>query len=266
MTPSRIVLCADDYGLSPAVSAAIRELLDAGRLSATSCMVVYPDFPEQAALLQPYLDRADIGLHFTLTAERPFAAVFRDAYLNPIAPSAAQRAVDDQVDAFSKAIGRPPDYIDGHQHVHLLPVVREAIAYTAHRIGAYVRLTSEPIDIGMYRRPASFQSACLAMLSRPLGRLVRKVGVTTNKGFRGVRSFRERAPFRQLFRKMISGSRDGWLVMCHAGRVDSVLASRDGITSQREDEFRYMAGPDFLPDLAEAGVTLSTLRQILPTT
>ena len=39
-TPRRIWLCADDYGLSPGVNRAIRDLIERGRLNATSVMVV----------------------------------------------------------------------------------------------------------------------------------------------------------------------------------------------------------------------------------
>ena len=48
----RIVLCADDYGLSPGVSRAIRDLVTRGRINATSAMVVAPSLnPSEAALL-----------------------------------------------------------------------------------------------------------------------------------------------------------------------------------------------------------------------
>ena len=40
--PRRIWLCADDYGLSPGVNRAIRDLIARGRLNATSVMVVGP--------------------------------------------------------------------------------------------------------------------------------------------------------------------------------------------------------------------------------
>ena len=40
----RIWLCADDYGIAPGVSAAIRDLVARGRLNATSAMVVAPAF------------------------------------------------------------------------------------------------------------------------------------------------------------------------------------------------------------------------------
>ena len=41
-TPRRIWLCADDYGISPGVNRAIRNLIERGRLNATSVMVVGP--------------------------------------------------------------------------------------------------------------------------------------------------------------------------------------------------------------------------------
>ena len=40
--PRRIWLCADDYGLSPGVNRAIRDLIERGRLNATSVMMVGP--------------------------------------------------------------------------------------------------------------------------------------------------------------------------------------------------------------------------------
>lgn len=40
--PRRIWLCADDYGLSDGVNRAIRDLIERGRLNATSVMMVTP--------------------------------------------------------------------------------------------------------------------------------------------------------------------------------------------------------------------------------
>ena len=40
--PRRIWLCADDYGMSPGVNRAIRELIGRGRINATSVMVATP--------------------------------------------------------------------------------------------------------------------------------------------------------------------------------------------------------------------------------
>ena len=44
-----MVLCADDYGLTPGISAGIRELLSMGRVSATSCLVLSPFWKAEIA-------------------------------------------------------------------------------------------------------------------------------------------------------------------------------------------------------------------------
>ncbi|HEY1962634.1 MAG TPA: ChbG/HpnK family deacetylase [Rhizomicrobium sp.] len=263
MAPRKIVLCADDYGLSPAVGRGIRELLEMHRLSATSCMVVFPEFAEEGPLLHPFFDRADIGLHFTLTSDRSLPSVMVRGWLRQLDPKVTREELERQLDLFARATGRPPDYIDGHQHVHLLPHVREAVAEAAQRIGAYVRLTREPIDRRMLGRAAPRDSAYLSWASRPLARLAAKRGVHTNTGFRGVRSFKERTPFRELFRKTIADTANGSIVMCHPGHVDEALKSRDPIHRQREEEFAYFAGDDFPRDLEAAGLQLARLHEAL---
>src|ERR1700750_868806 len=81
-TPRRFWLCADDYGLSPGVNRAIRDLIERGRLNATSVMVVGPAIGrdevgalQAAAAKSP---RCAIGLHATLTAPfRPLTMHFQ---------------------------------------------------------------------------------------------------------------------------------------------------------------------------------------------
>jgi chitin disaccharide deacetylase len=261
----KIVLCADDYGLSPAVSRGIRELLARRRLSATSCMMVYPEFVEDGPLLQPFFDTADIGLHFTVTTERPLYSVLIAGWLRRLDPAEMRGEMKRQLDTFTSVMGRPPAYIDGHQHVHLLPGVREAVVETAREIGAYVRLTAEPIDSAMMQHPAPVDSAYLSWASRPLAQRAAQHGVRTNTGFRGVRTFKEREPFRTLFQRMMSGATNGSIVMCHPGHVDDVLIARDPIHRQREEEYAYLASDDLAKDLSAAGLQLATLREALAT-
>src|ERR1700754_252304 len=78
----RIWLCADDYGLSDGVNRAIRDLIERGRLNATSVMTVTPAIGREAATaLQASVansPRCAIGLHVTLTAPfRPLTMHFR---------------------------------------------------------------------------------------------------------------------------------------------------------------------------------------------
>ena len=145
MATTAIVLCADDYGIAPGVGRAIRDLLDRHHLSATSCMVVSPDFGAEGPLLAPYAERADVGLHLTLTQDQPLGRLMLAAYSRKLDSRAIAAEVERQIARFTQVVGRAPDFIDGHQHVHLLPGVREAVAASAKRIGAYLRLTDEPL-------------------------------------------------------------------------------------------------------------------------
>ena len=87
--PRRIWLCADDYGLSPGVNRAIRDLIKRGRLNATSVMVVGAAVgrDDEVAALQDVVaernawgNRFAVGLHVTLTAPfRPLTMHFRPA-------------------------------------------------------------------------------------------------------------------------------------------------------------------------------------------
>jgi len=263
MIKKRIVLCADDYGYSPGVSRGIRALLERERLSATSCMVVYPEFELDGPLLKPFLGRIDVGLHFTLTADRTIGSLALGAHLRPHTLEGVAAELERQISTFNDVIGRPPDYIDGHQHVHILPVVREAVVQATKRIGAYVRSTVDPIGFAMCRRPAMFESIYLARASRKLASLAHVAGVPVNCGFRGVRTFREKVSFRPLFRRMVRDAGNGCLVMCHPGYADPLLADRDHVQKAREDELRYLAGPEFPGDVAEEGLVLSRLAEAL---
>ena len=80
-----IWLCADDYGISPAVNVAIRDLVVRGRINATSVMVVAPNFYRSEAISLNVLNasetRVAIGLHVTLTAPyQPLSRKFQPVY------------------------------------------------------------------------------------------------------------------------------------------------------------------------------------------
>src|ERR1700749_4879265 len=133
----RIWLCADDYGISPGVNRAIRDLIENGRLNATSAMVVGPAIGrdevnalKDAAKANP---RCALGLHVTLTAPFrpltmhfrpldggmfvPFARLLRAGQLRRLDSEIVRAEVVMQLNAFHDLFGRAPDFVDGHQHV-----------------------------------------------------------------------------------------------------------------------------------------------------
>jgi predicted glycoside hydrolase/deacetylase ChbG (UPF0249 family) len=274
---TRIWLCADDYGISPSVNAAIRDLVVRGRLNATSVMVLAPSFHRGEALalqtLNAKTQRVAIGLHLTLTAPfRPLSEGFRPlrhraflplgmlllrAGLRSLAPDALVTEITRQVRVFAKHFGRPPDFIDGHQHVQLFPQVRDAVLAVARREApcAWVRQCGRvlPSRHALDDR----KGLLLDVLSRGFRRRAAALGVRTNPAFAGTYTFRDQADFAVTFPHFLDGLADGSVVMCHPGFVDSELQKLDPLTTLREQEYAFFAQDTFPGLLARHGVALA---------
>jgi len=270
----RIWLVADDYGMSPGVNAAIRDLAARGRLSATSVMVVAPSFSRAEALaLAPRAGaaaRLAVGLHVTLTAPfRPLTPDFRPTRDGAFLPLGAMMArallrrldrdkiaaeIAAQLAALHDAFGRAPDYVDGHQHVQLLPTVRDALlaAISAQAPHAWARQCGSVAP-----RLADPKGLLLDRLSRAFRARAAAHGIRTNPAFAGTYDFSDRMPFAERFARFIDGLPDGGLVMCHPGHVDEELRRLDPVTDQRAREYAYFAGDGFADLLRAQGVALA---------
>lgn len=269
--PKPIVLCADDFAISPGVSSAIIDLLARGRLSATSCMSASRHWPRVANKLSPLAASVDIGLHLTLTDGRSLSQMPRlapDGRLPPLRRlmlDALTRRLDRaeiageirrQLDAFVAARGCMPDFIDGHQHVHLLPGIREEVlalfAAPLAKPLPYLRICWEPPGQILARAVAVGKASVIAALSLPLRREARRRKIPINDSFRGVCAFAGGQDFPRHFRRFLRGSGARAIVMCHPGFADAELAAADPVTAERECEYAYFASDRFMADLAEA--------------
>lgn len=272
----RLVLCADDYGIAPGVGAAIRELMEMGRLGAVSCMTVSPHWPSEARLLRPLEGRAAFGLHLTLTDHAPLGPMprlapggrfpplrrlLRQSLAGSLEAAEIGAEIERQIDAFTAALGRPPAFVDGHHHVHHLPGIGNTLLpLMRRRLGpeAWVRYCDEPLHAVMARGVSVLKAASLSLLGRRFAQAGRRLGVPGNSGFRGIYDFTDRMPYKHLFARFLNPPRDGMLVMCHPGVVDAALAAADRVTTAREQEFRFLRGPGFDAALETAGVHTSS--------
>lgn len=251
----RIVICADDYGIAPGVSEAIRALLAERRINATSVMTVLPDLFEEADALLPLTGgQASIGLHVTLTGSfEPLTHGFKGAtfpslgrlLLTALArrldPVNVKAEVETQFIAFEEAFGRPPDHVDGHQHVHLLPTVREAVLEVTRRRApnAWVRdcTPAEGSLTGLDPK-----GRFIGFLARGFAEQAKAAGLTVNRGFAGAYDFKLGTNYGRILTHFINGLGDGGLVMVHPGLVDEALVKRDPLTRAREAEYEVLAG------------------------
>jgi hypothetical protein len=270
-----IWLCADDYGISHGVNAAIRELIMRGRLNATSVMVLAPHFDRGDArslqMLNTGAKRVAIGLHLTLTAPfepvsesftpkrngcfLPMKAMQLAALARRLDRGALKLEIAAQIHAFAGAFGRLPDFIDGHQHVHLFPQVREAL------LGVMAEATPDAWVRQCGRAPAArrfgaHKALTLDVLSAGLRRKAKKAGIATNPAFAGSYSFSNRAVFPKIFPRFLEGLPDGGLIMCHPGFVDAELKRLDSLTHLREREYEFFMSDEFADVLKAHNVAL----------
>jgi chitin disaccharide deacetylase len=275
--PRHVWLCADDYGLSPGVNRAIRDLIARGRLNATSVMVVGPaigraevDALDAAASNSP---RCAIGLHATLSAPfhpltmhfRPlhgglfpaFPKLLRAGLLRRLDPEIIRAELTAQIAAFVERFGRAPDFVDGHQHVQLFPQVRDAFlgAVKEGAPKAWVRQGGRNQPLA--QRLGNPKALLLDILSAQFRRRASRANIAFNPAFAGAYDFSKAADFGELLKQFLDGLPDGGLVMCHPGFVDDILISLDPLTGQREREHAFLAGDAFPRLLAANNITLT---------
>ena len=273
----RIWLCADDYGISPGVNRAIRDLIEGGRLNATSVMVVGPSLGrEEVAALQAAAassPRCAIGLHATLTAPfhpltmhfrplegglfLPFPKLLRAGLLRRLDPEIIRAELMIQLATFKDLFGRAPDFVDGHQHTQLYPQVRDAFlsAVKDAAPAAWVRQCGRRAR-PLLQRLGAPKALFLDGLSAQFRKRAAGAGVAFNPGFAGAYDFARQQDFGSLMRQFLDGMPDRGVIMCHPGFVDDVLRGLDPLTNQREHEHAYLRGEQFPELLAANGVTL----------
>lgn len=270
----RIWLCADDYGMAPGVNDAIRQLIAGRRINATSVMTAagHLDRDEADALVEANADgNAAIGLHVTLTAPfkplspnlgplrngafLPQVDLMRAAMTRRLSVEMLAVEIATQVEAFVETFGTLPAYLDGHQHVQILPQVRDAFLKVAAETvpGAWVRQCGRPRGA----RPLHDRKGLIIdILNLGFRSKATRLGVATNPAFAGVYSFSAKANFARTFPRFLKGLPEGGLIMCHPGFVDAELTSLDSLTTLREHEFAFFSSDAFPAVLADHGVSL----------
>ncbi|AUC92951.1 hypothetical protein CWS35_00240 [Bradyrhizobium sp. SK17] len=272
----RIWLCADDYGLSDGVNRAIRDLIERGRLNATSVMTVTPAIGrDPAAALTASVaksPRCAIGLHVTLTAPfrpltmhfrpldgdmfLPFPRLLRAGLMHRLDAELVHAEVLAQLATFHDLFGRAPDFVDGHQHAQLFPQVRDGFlrAVKERAPDAWVRQCGRDGPLARITGP---KTLVLSVLSTQFRAKASRAGLRFNPAFAGAYDFTRTSDFAALMQGFVEGLPEDGLVMCHPGFVDETLKSLDPLTTQREIEHAYLASDDFAALLDLNKVTLA---------
>ncbi|MFN8019692.1 MAG: ChbG/HpnK family deacetylase [Acidimicrobiales bacterium] len=197
MTGDRLVVTADDYGLTDATCRAILQAHHRGVVTATSVLAVVPDLEARLALLDDAPDLS-VGVHLAVVGEDPPLLTAREVPTlvdrhgrfrrswRELLPRLALGRVD--LEDLRRELGaqlervaaaRPPTHLDTHQHIHLWPSVGELVVDLALRHG-----------IGAVRVPRSASSGLrgrgIARLADRLAARAGAAGLATTARFRGL--------------------------------------------------------------------------------
>lgn len=265
-----LALCADDFGQSPAISAGILRLARAGRLSAVSCRVNGGSWLADAPGLQGLPATVEIGLHFNLTEGRPVSprlarlwrtlpawpTLWARAHLGLLPRGALRGEFHAQLRAFTDATGASPGFVDGHQHVHALPIVRDLLLDAAEHMRPVpsVRHTGRVVGSGFGLRRWWIEASG----GRGLARELVQRELAHNPALLGVYDFK-RPDYRTLMQGWLAQvPPEGALLACHPGEAAAPGKSegRDPIAAARSHELAYLESSAFAQDLAQAGVVL----------
>ena len=277
----RFVLCADDFALSEGVSAAILALLRAGRVTATSAMTNRDNWPRAAPRLREFAGRADLGVHLNLTCGESLAVmsrfaptgelprlgrVLRGALFGRLPLAEIADEFRRQIDAYAAAMGREPDFVDGHQHVHAFPGVRDALFGALDGLGLarhlYLRDPADRPGAIARRRVGAGKALVIAGLARGFGDELRAQGLVANTGFAGIVRFNSRRDYAADFARFLTAPGERHLVMCHPGDIDDELKAADPVSETRPNEARFLRSDAFPELLARLDAAPSRFGEI----
>lgn len=238
----RIMINVDDLGLSSAVNQAVLTLAQMQRIHATSFMSLGHINIDEVRYLQQ--QGIDIGLHFDLTAFTKtgnLKAVLLRSYLHGWKQQQLHQLICHQLDAFEDKIQAPPVFVDGHQHVHQFPQIRQILLQEiAARYGH---------GIGI-RNTAPIQSDFKAKIIYHLGGSALQRQLTaenwlTNAAFGGIYHFNvQKVVLADLWHQWLMHAVDQTIIMCHPAMPDQHW--QDDIKAARQAEWQWLSSEAFI--------------------
>ncbi|MES2995136.1 MAG: ChbG/HpnK family deacetylase [Patescibacteria group bacterium] len=167
--PARLIITADDFGLTRGATDTVLEAVDGGALS---CVSVIPNGQAVMYALEEWKKRSDtlsLSLHLNLTEgialstpddiphladargvfrHSPFGLLLKCYALSPktrrILRQELEKEIGAQIELIRREIGDAPLAVDGHQHIHMIPCVFSILVRAPF---ARIRMPREPFFV-----------------------------------------------------------------------------------------------------------------------
>ena len=268
--PVRLILNADDFGLTPGINRAILDLHCAGVLTSATLMATGPAFDDAVTLARAH-PSLGVGCHLVfvdgmpishpesipslLGADgkcfRPSIYDFAQAALrHTVSPDDLARETAAQIQRIQRA-GIDVTHIDSHKHTHLFPAIAETVLHTARRCGVRaVRYPFEPAWSAHIHRQATpllrrLQLKLLHRFEPAFRKLVDYSDETTTSGTLGIAATGslDQLTLSTLLGALLIEHHDNRLyeLCCHPGHVDLALGNENTrLRETRAAEYRAL--------------------------
>jgi chitin disaccharide deacetylase len=288
----RLIINADDFGLTDGVNRGIVEAHDRGVVTSTTLMANGAAFEEAAGLAQSRPELG-IGCHIVLVDGAPLLDKtqvyslldprrsssghprFREGISRFGALALLGRLAEDEIEAEAtaqirklQATGISVTHLDSHKHTHLFPDVLRPLLRAAASCGVkairnpFERIQGSQLAAspGVWRR--WIEVGVLRSLARQFREAVQQSGISTPDGTLAIvatGSLNER-----LLRLMVESLPEGtWELVCHPGYNDAGLrALRTRLRESREQELSILTSASTRDLLAANGIEIISFREL----
>jgi len=227
------------------------------------------------------LEHCDIGWHVNLTEGTPLTKaksltqngqflslpqLMQRAFTRQLNQRELYEELDAQLSAFKEVAGHTPDFIDGHQHIHHLPMIKNQLLKLYQEKCAqhqtYIRLTHPSLS-SVFKTIQSPKSTIIGLTGgRSFPRLLKNRSIPHNSSFSGIYNFAQSHQYRRYFKDFLQASTTKGLIMCHPGNGSQGNQSEDHdpMGHSRYNEYQYFNSDDFINDCDKAVVSIVPLH------
>ena len=265
----RLILNADDFGLTPGINRAILELHRAGVVTSASLMATGPAFDDAVAIAKAN-PKLGVGCHLVFVDGIPIShpeaiptllgadgKTFRPELLDfaqaamrtTIRQGDLAREAQAQIQRLQRA-GIDVTHIDTHKHTHLFPSIARPVLHTAERCGVLpVRTPFEPRWSSALAHASAMRRLQLRLAERfapPFAKFTALRGEhgLMTEGTLGIAATGtlDAATLRVMMQALSVQPRDStWELCCHPGYVDDALGAQSTVLlASREADYAAM--------------------------
>lgn len=281
----RLIINADDFGLTPGVNRAIFEAHSHGIATSATLMANASAFAGAVQLART-APRLSVGCHVVLVDGTPLLpqsqipSLLKNGDFCDQVSGFAWRSLSGSFDRAQleseiisqihkiQSAGVAVSHLDTHKHTHIFPQVLAALLRAAHVCG--VRALRNPFELLTLRQlaghPASWKRwlavRALHIFAPAFRRSARDAGMFSPDGTVGIVATGELDA--QIFHSLVSQLPQGtWELVCHPGYHDADLGQvRTRLRASRVEELKLLTSPESRRILEQNGIELISYRDL----